>query len=184
MQLNTISPIIHNTSAFFSHVASPLLSPSLHASLFPIICSSGLSVEGVVFPAMVILPAWPVWPAEPVDSAIGLAADSMVRCAMAAQRLLSWPLRWRLRDFSHVPPKGSERTCWQSRANKSFLITDSARNRHRHMHTHTLALTDLEDGAVEWFATPIPNVINPLNGSEGCYPHSDGSNRQYHSFGF
>lgn len=33
----------------FSHIASPLFSPSLHASLFPIICPSGLSVGGLFF---------------------------------------------------------------------------------------------------------------------------------------
>lgn len=61
-------------------------------------------------------------------------------------------LVWRLKDSSHVPPKkGSGRTCWQSRASKPFLITDSARSVLTHAHTHTMALVNLEARAVERF---------------------------------
>lgn len=143
MQPNAISPVTQNSEAFPAF----LLRPPPLKSLLPNIRPSGHSLGGIL-PARVILPAWPVWPGELVDAATGLAADFTVRCGMAAQSLLSWPLRQRLKDSSHVPPKGSGRTCWQSWANKTLLITDSAR-RGIHVHTHTLASAN-EDGAVEW----------------------------------
>lgn len=133
MQPNTISPVTQSSEAFPTFLFCP---PPLK-SLLPNICPSGHSLGGIL-PARVILPAWPVWPGELVDAATGLAADFTVRCGMAAQSLLSWPLQQRLKDSSHVPPKGSGRTCWQSWANKTLLITDSAR-RGMHVHTHTLA---------------------------------------------
>lgn len=133
---NTIAPFL-------------IISPSFHTSLFPIIRPSGLSVGGI-FPVRVILPAWPVWHEELADAATGLPADFTMQCGMAAQSLLSWPLQRRFKDFSHVLLKGSGRTCWQSRANKTLLVTDSARSRYKHAHTHTLASRNLDDGALEW----------------------------------
>lgn len=107
--------------------------------------SSGFGVRGI-FPVRVIPPAWPVWPEELADTATGLPADFTVQCGVAAQSLLSWLLQRRIKVFSHVLPKGSGRTRWQSRANKT-LLTDSARSGHKHPDIDTGAPKSPEDAS-------------------------------------
>lgn len=84
--------------------------------------------------AVVIFPEWLVWPAE----------RHMLRPAcLGLDAWQSWAC-WggRSHGNSKAPlmsiQKGSGRTCWQSLANKTLLLTDSARNGHTHIYPSKL----------------------------------------------
>lgn len=106
----------------------------------PILHPSGLSVCGVSHSYYARLTSLPC---GAMHAATGLLRTP--QCGMAEQSLFSCLLWKKLKDSSHVPAEGSGRTCWHSQANKTLLITDSAKI------GHTFALTNLEDGAVVWF---------------------------------
>lgn len=137
--------ILPGTDITFAFYHSTLVSIPPQSSLCH--SPSELSVAWV-FPALFVLPAWPVWPMELVDGATGLVADSTVQHGSTQLSGRSDGVSKTLLMSLH----GGQGGHVGKQISSHHWLSKKYEYAYRHTHTHTpLASINLEDRAAEQF---------------------------------